>query len=150
MLALTGTCRLWETFMQISVRPAEPGDASRLAAFIQPYVDDGKLLPRTAEELDTLTANGFIAECDGRIVGFSALEIYSPKLAEVRSLAVSSEMRGRGLGRQLVEACLARARERNVLEVLAVSSAEEFFLSCGFDFTLPDEKKAFFHQTREV
>lgn len=136
--------------MQISIRAANPGDAAALAAFIQPFVDEKKLLPRTPEELDTLAANGFIAEWEGRIVGFSALEIYSPKLAELRSLAVASAAQGRGVGRQLVEACLARARERDVLEVLAVSSAEQFFLSCGFDFTLPGEKKAFFHQTRDV
>ena len=29
------------------------------------------------------------------------------------------------------------------------TSAESFFLACGFDFTLPGEKKALFMQTRE-
>ena len=128
--------------MQIQIRPAEPGDVADLAAFIQPFVDEKKLLPRTAEELDTLTDSGFVAVFEGRIVGFSALEIYSAKLAELRSLAVSDEVQGQGVGRKLVEACLALAHDRNVLEVLAVSSAEKFFLSCGFDFTLPDEKKS--------
>jgi len=29
-----------------------------------------------------------------------------------------------------------------------VTSSEEFFQTCGFDFTLPGEKKALFLQTR--
>jgi amino-acid N-acetyltransferase len=58
-------------------------------------------------------------------------------------------MQGRGLGRKLVEQCVELARSRNVLEVMAVTSTEGFFKSCGFDFTLPGEKKALFVQTRE-
>jgi hypothetical protein len=36
-----------------------------------------------------------------------------------------------------------------VLEVMAITSSDGFFISCGFDFTLPGEKKALFYQTRE-
>ena len=81
---------------------------------------------------------------------FAALEIYSKKLAEIRSLAVLPEFQGRGVGKQLVQACVDRARERNILEVMAVTSSEDFFRACGFDFTLPGEKKALFYQTREA
>jgi len=34
--------------------------------------------------------------------------------------------------------------------VIAITSSEEFFQRCGFDFTLPGEKKAVFLQTRET
>ncbi|MCA9082790.1 MAG: GNAT family N-acetyltransferase, partial [Planctomycetaceae bacterium] len=77
------------------------------------------------------------------------LEIYSSKLAEVRSLAVLPEMQGRGYGKRLVQECVELARSRNILEVMAITSADGFFQSCGFDFTLPGEKKALFIQTRE-
>jgi hypothetical protein len=40
------------------------------------------------------------------------------------------------------------AKERSILEVMAITSSEEFFQSCGFDFTLPGERKALFLQTR--
>lgn len=133
-----------------TIRPANDDDAQPLAEFIHPFVEQKKLLPRTEAELEWLVTQGFIAEADGQIVGFAALEIYSPKLAEVRSLAVSESVRGQGVGKRLVEACINRARERQILEVMAISSAEDFFRSCGFNFTLPDEKKAFFVQTRDV
>jgi len=54
------------------------------------------------------------------------------------------------VGKRLVEACVNRAREEQILEVMAITSSEEFFRSCGFDFTLPGEKKALFLQTREA
>lgn len=132
------------------IRQARKEDVPKVHAFIRPFVAAGRLLERTMEELDLLVDDGFVAEVDGRIVGFAALEVYSKKLAELRSLAVSDLYRGQGLGKKLVTACVDRAREKNVLEVMAITSSEEFFRSCGFDFTLPGEKKALFVQTRDL
>ena len=140
------------------VRPATAADVPAVHAFIRPFVAAGRLLERTMEELETLAPHGFVAVDpadrsggdDGRVVGFAALEVYSPKLAEVRSLAVADAFRGRGVGQELVRRCVDRARERRVLEVMAVTSNDLFFTRCGFDFTLPGEKKALFLQTRDV
>jgi N-acetylglutamate synthase-like GNAT family acetyltransferase len=138
------------TSAAVTIRPVQVGDLPAISEFIEPFVAAGKLLPRTAEELEDLVEHGFVAELDGRIVGFAALEIYSPKMSEIRSLAVASEVRGRGVGRSLVQQCVDRARERKVLEVMAITSNDEFFQRCGFDFTLPGEKKALFMQTRDL
>jgi N-acetylglutamate synthase-like GNAT family acetyltransferase len=70
-------------------------------------------------------------------------------MAELRSLAVDLEYRRHGVGSRLVAACVDLARSRNVLEVMAITSSERFFVSCGFDFTLPGEKKALFYQTSD-
>lgn len=132
------------------VRATTIDDVEALEQFIEPFVTQGRLLPRTKHELEDLTVNGFVAIVDGQIAGFAALEIYSSKLAELRSLAVSSKFQGRGIGKSLVHACVERAQQHNVFEVMAITSSEEFFQRCGFDFTLPGEKKAVFLQTRET
>lgn len=124
-------------------------DVADLDRFLAPFIEQGRLLPRTIDELEDLTDDGFLAIMDGQIVGFAALEVYSPKLAEIRSLAVDPQFRRHGIGRSLVQACIDRAKERHIFEILAVTSSEEFFQRCGFDFTLPGEKKALFLQTRE-
>jgi amino-acid N-acetyltransferase len=129
-----------------TVRPARAGDAEAIATLIGRFVQVGTLLPRTAAEIRELIATGFVAESQGKIVGFAALEIYSSKLAEIRSLAVTGEQQGLGLGSQLVGACVELAGKRNILEVMVITSSEEFFRGCGFDFTLPGEKKALFIQ----
>lgn len=133
----------------IVVRPAQSGDEQRIAAFIHPFVEQKRLLPRTEDELDELIKNGFVALDADRIVGFAALEIYSRKLAEIRSLATAPEFRGMGIGKRLIQACVNRAKDSGVLEVMAITSSEEFFRSCGFDFTLPGEKKALFLQAAD-
>ncbi len=131
------------------VRGATAADLSAIENFIQPFVDEGRLLPRTTDELEGLLPTGFVALRDEGIVGFAALEIYSRKLAELRSLAVAPQCRGQGIGHRLVEGCLQIAKERNVFEVLVITSEDQFFQDCGFDFTLPGQKKALFYQTRE-
>ena len=136
----------------VSVRPATAADVPAVHAFIRPFVAGGRLLARTMAELESLAPHGFVAiedDARGRVVGFAALEVYSPKLAEVRSLAVADALRGRGIGQALVGRCVELARERQVLEVMAVTSSDAFFTRCGFDFTLPGEKKALFLQTRD-
>lgn len=130
----------------VTVRAAKAADAKGIAALVAPFVGAGKLLPRTAAEIRDLIATGFVAEAEGELVGFAALEIYSNKLAEIRSLAVTQPYQGHGLGSQLVAACVELAKQRNILEVMVITSSEEFFRSCGFDFTLPGEKKALFIQ----
>ncbi len=134
----------------VVVRPAQPGDEQQVADFIHPFVEQAKLLPRTEDELDELIGNGFLAVAGDRIVGFAALEIYSKKMAEIRSLATAPEVRRLGIGKRLIQACVQRAKEANVLEVMAITSSEDFFRSCGFDFTLPGEKKALFLQPGEA
>jgi N-acetylglutamate synthase-like GNAT family acetyltransferase len=136
---------------RITIRPAHESDLNGIAAVIEPYVDQGKLLERTYDELEDLLENFFVAVAvqDGEIVGCAALEIYNRKLAEIRSLAVAARVQGQGVGRMLVEACVQRAKEKNIFEVMAITASEEFFKQCGFDYTLPGLKKAVFMQTRD-
>ncbi|MBP86466.1 MAG: N-acetylglutamate synthase [Planctomycetaceae bacterium] len=131
----------------IEVRPVNADDEVAVRALLQPHVEQKKLLRRTIDELETLLPNGFVAVCGSELAGFATLEVYSEKLAEIRALVVAEGQQGNGVGQKLVRACVERARQRGIMEVMAISSAERFFHSCGFDFTLPDEKKAFFIQT---
>lgn len=132
----------------MNIRSATDGDLDAIASCIEPFVAAKKILRRTFSELQQLIPSYIVAECDGAIIGCVVLEIYSPKLAEVRSLVVSPEYHGKGIGKKLVNACVARAKEQGVFEVMAITSEDIFFQSCGFDFTLPGEKKALFFLTR--
>src|SRR5690606_34273407 len=103
------------------------GDVAGVEKFIEPFVEAGRLLPRTSDELSNLLLTGFVAEYQEQIVGFAALEVYSRKLAELRSLAVADEWQGQGIGRRLVLACVELARQRRVFEVMTITSTDEFF-----------------------
>lgn len=66
------------------------------------------------------------------LVGSGGLEFYHD-LALLRSLAVSQEIRGQQLGKEIVDQLLKEARQKNVREVyLLTQSASFFFQKMGF------------------
>jgi amino-acid N-acetyltransferase len=134
---------------KVIIRPAQTEDLVALSALIREFVDEGKLLPRTLDELEELLDSFFVADLEGELLGCAALEIYNKKLAEIRSLAVSRRAQGRGVGKKLVQACVDRAKEREIFEVMAISASDDFFRAVGFDYTLPRLRKAYFLQTRD-
>jgi amino-acid N-acetyltransferase len=84
-----------------------------------------------------------VAEAGGKIVGCCALQVYSKRLAEVRSLAVHPDFHKRKIASHLVELCKRRARARGVKELFAVTSQTSFFGRAGFS-TFRREKTAMF------
>ena len=133
----------------VIVRDALADEVSALQDFLRPFVEDKFILPRSDEDLLTLIRNGFVADLDGQIVGFAAIEIYSKKLAEVQSLAVARDVQGQGVGSRLVQHCVGRAKDEGVLELMAITASEDLFRKAGFDYSLPNQKRALFVQTRD-
>jgi amino-acid N-acetyltransferase len=87
------------------------------------------------EHLDTL----LVARHDGRVVGSAALEMY-PDGALLRSVAITPALQRRRLGRDLTEAALHLARERQVAAVfLLTTTAERYFRKFGFERITRDE-----------
>jgi amino-acid N-acetyltransferase len=91
---------------------------------------------------------GFVVLYQGMVVGFSSVEIYSKKLSEIQCLAVHQDHQGKGLGGALVARCVELARQKGVMEVMAISSSDSFLINQGFDYSLPNQKKALFIQLR--
>jgi amino-acid N-acetyltransferase len=87
----------------------------------------------------------FVAHAGGRLVGCCALQIYSKRLSEVRSLAVHTDFQDRGVASKLVRRCVERARERGIRELFAVTSQTAFFSQLGFA-TFRREKTAMFYE----
>lgn len=119
----------------MTIREAAKADWPGIQALIKEFPDQlvQEHLPEPHEF--------FVAEESGAIVGCCALEIYSQRLAEIRSLAVASEHQGKGIASALVEACVQRAAEKAVYEVLSITGAPEFFEKKGFR-TFHNEKYA--------
>ena len=87
-----------------------------------------------------LTPGGqiFVALRDGEVLGTCAIAPHGPGVAEIVKLVVAPAARGLGLGRRLVEACLAWAREHRIPRVVLLSStrlgpALKLYEAMGFD-----------------
>jgi ribosomal-protein-alanine N-acetyltransferase len=79
---------------------------------------------------------GMVAECEGRVVGYMLYELHKTRL-HVLNFAVSSAVRRRGVGRQMVAKLVGKLsperRTRVALEVRETNlPAQVFFRSCGF------------------
>jgi len=133
--------------VSFQIRSSQPRDQGLILDLIEPFVRQQLLIPRSAKEVSDLLEHGFVAIDGDELVGFAAIEIYSRKLAEIQCLAVSSQAHGMGIGTQLIAACLAKAKEHQVLEVMAISSSGDFLERCGFDYSLPGHKRALFYNT---
>ena len=121
-----------------TVRAAKREDMPAIRALIGRY-------PQQLVQQDLPRAASFVVAISAeQLVGCCALQIYSRRLAEVRSLAIDPDFMGLGIAKTLVERCLRRARERNVKQILAVSSEAAFFERCGFS-TFFREKTALFY-----
>jgi amino-acid N-acetyltransferase len=76
--------------------------------------------------------HAFVARSDDRIVGVAALELY-PDGGLLRSVVVSTECRGAGLARALVERVIALARAQGLPAIyLLTETAAEYFSRLGF------------------
>ena len=133
------------------IRRAHFDDLNNIQALLKPFVEQRKLLKRMQSELILLMANGYVAEVidergEPKLVGFSAVEIYSRKLGEIQCLAVAEGYQGNGIGSGLVKACVDRAREKGILEIMAISASDGFLRQLGFDYSLPEQKRALFCQ----
>lgn len=127
-----------------NVRSSQAADLASIQALLQPFVHNQLLLPRSNDQLSRLLESGFVAASQDLPIGFAAVEIYSAKLAEVQCLAVAEQWQSKGVGRALIEACVEFAAQQQVLELMAISAEEDFLRSCGFDYSLPGQKRALF------
>ena len=73
-----------------------------------------------------------MVENEGEIVGCGALHLYGMHLAEIRSITVTSNAKGKGAGRVLVDALLKEARHQSVTCVCLFTRIPDFFARMGF------------------
>ena len=116
----------------MSIRNASRADAPAIHALIAAHVSDGTLLARSVEEIRRGIGDFVVAVHGGKVVGCGALHLYGSHLAEIRSITVRDDLRGRGHGRDIVDALLRRARRLRITGVCLFTREPEFFASFGF------------------
>ncbi|OQX75118.1 MAG: GNAT family N-acetyltransferase [Campylobacteraceae bacterium 4484_4] len=106
-------------------------DIDAMQKLVQPEVESGKILYRAPDEIATNIRSYTLAKEGDELLGFGALHIHAPALAEIRSLIVSEKSRGKGIGRQLVRDLLKEAKEIGVKQVFTLTYEKLFFEKLG-------------------
>jgi amino-acid N-acetyltransferase len=115
------------------IRQVTVVDAEQIQRLINQCADEGRLLARSLSEIyDNLRDFSVYEEGAHQIQGVCALHISWEDLAEIRSLAVATEARGRGIGGQLIEACLEQARQLGVRRIFLLTAIPPYFERIGF------------------
>lgn len=107
----------------MNIRPAKTSDAEAIHSLITYYAELDRMLFCSVSDVYEKLQIFEIAEQDDKIAGCCALQVIWKDLAEVKSLAVSKDFAGRGVGRALVQAVIDEADRLGVNKVFKIGRA---------------------------
>lgn len=107
-------------------------DIPKMQDLVKPEVDKGIILFRSSDEMATNIRSYILALKNEELKGFGALHFHAPNLAEVRSLVVSKDVRGEGVGSSIVKVLLDEARAFGVEQVFTLTYEKGFFEKLNF------------------
>jgi len=127
------------------LRKARIGDVKIIHRMINISGNREEMLPRSLMDIYGSLRDFFVHYDEERqeIQGICAMSIIWENLAEIRSLYVEEGHRKRGIGRNLVEACISEATTLELYRIFTLTYRREFFQQMGFkevDRSLLSEK----------
>ena len=118
--------------MTIEIRPARTSDVKGIRKLIDLYAPQRRILSKETVTLYE-SVQEFVVAADGdSIVGCGALHVLWEDVAEVRTVAVIEELRGKGVGHQILEKLIERAKMVGVKKLFCLTFETEFFGRHGF------------------
>lgn len=118
--------------MSIEVRAAKTSDVKGIRKLIDMYAPQRRILSKETVTLYE-SVQEFVVAVDGEeVVGCGALHVLWEDVAEVRTVAVTEELRGKGVGHQILEKLIERAKAVGVRKLFCLTFETEFFGRHGF------------------
>ena len=114
------------------IRNAKISDAVAISELVASHAELDRMLFQPVSDVYEYLQTFKVAEVDSVIAGCCALQVVWAELGEIKSLAVKEEYSSRGIGRKLVEVCIARARELGIKKIFILTLEPVFFEKMGF------------------
>ncbi|MDD5583623.1 MAG: N-acetyltransferase [Candidatus Omnitrophica bacterium] len=115
------------------IRKAKIVDAKAIYELINAWAKEGRVLERPLNHIYENIRDFWVEEHAKKIIGCCALHsIGWQDLGEIKSLTVAKKFQGRGIGKKLVNKCLAEAPILGIRNVFALTFAAQFFKKLGF------------------
>jgi len=114
------------------VRKPRLSEMGAIKKLIDQAVVEDKVLPRPLLELYECARDFYTYIDAAGVGGCCALHIDLADLAEIRSLVVRADLRQKGIGSKLLQACIDEARTLEVARVYALTRSPAFFERHGF------------------
>ncbi len=116
----------------VNIRPARTSDVKAIRQLVDSYAAPGQMLSKETVTLYESVQEFTVAEVDGKVIGCGALHVLWDDLAEVRTVAVDKDFHKKGIGHQLLENIIERARIVGVERIFCLTFQTEFFGRHGF------------------
>jgi amino-acid N-acetyltransferase len=114
------------------VRRARAADIRVIRELVRPLAETRVLVSKDAVTYYESLQQFRVAEVDGQLVGCGALHVMWEDLAEIRTLAVSPQAKGTGVGSALLEALVQDARDLGLRRLFCLTFELDFFTRHGF------------------
>jgi len=118
--------------VKIELIKARLSDIDDMQKLVVKEIEAGVILARSSDEVATNIRSYILAKEDDKIVGFCALHIHTQSLAEIRSLVVTENKRGMGIGQSLIAKAIEEAKALGLQKVLSLTYKQLFFEKLGF------------------
>lgn len=118
----------------MDIRNATIADIRAVHRLLHTHAGEGDLVPRPLSRLYDHVRDFKVAfdPAEDRVVGCCALQFCWETLAEIRSLVITPDFRGRGLAARLVAACIDEARGFGITRLFCLTFKPDFFGKFGF------------------
>ena len=116
----------------MTIEKAGIKDVPQIHRLINHFADKGQMLARSLSELYENMRDFFVIRDGDKVVACAALHVSWDDLAEVKSLAVAEGSQRKGIGAQLVKACLQEAKELGITTIFSLTYQPGFFEKFGF------------------
>ena len=117
----------------MEIRPARTSDIKGIRQLIDSYAPQGRLLSKETVTLYESVQEFTVAVEGDQVVGCGALHVLWEDLAEVRTVAVAENLRGKGVGHQILDSIIARAQAIGVKRIFCLTFETKFFGRHGFE-----------------
>ncbi len=118
---------------KLKIKKARVQDAKKIHSLINKFAKKIDMLPRSLSEIYESIRDFSIVIEDDKVIAVAALHILWDDLAEIRSMAVSKNHQGLGIGKQLIKKSIREARDIGVKKVFALTYHPDFFKGQGFE-----------------
>lgn len=148
-----GSGTMVHTNLYESIREMNRSDISDVLRIMDPYVEDGILVPRDRLSLQSLYHDFVVFDVDGTVHGCAALHPFGEDQGEIAAVAVDAPYGGSGIGARLVSYLLEKAREQGMRQVFVLTTrTADWFERRGFQRAgleeIPEKKRQLYNSDR--
>ena len=135
------------------VRPMVQTDIPSVLSIMKPFIETGKLLPRSEEKIAATLEDYVVFELDGGVHACAALHFYTDGQAEIAAVAVDENYAHMGIGPKLMDYLIEQAMQAETETIFIMTTqTADWFEQLGFEEdsvdTLPPERRAIWNRDR--